>query len=201
MKRIAIFASGNGSNAENIIRYMLPVADIEVALVLSNKANAKVLERTDNLQVPSHTFNKTTFYQNTHILTTLKNHQIDYIVLAGFMWLVPSYLIDAYPQKILNIHPALLPAYGGKGMYGDRVHQAVKAAKETLTGITIHYVNAAYDEGQIIFQATTTIKPEDTVENIANKVHKLEYAHYPKVIEEVIRKPYNCPNLESQHTS
>lgn len=184
--RIAIFASGNGSNAENIIQHFEKHPKIEVAMVLSNHAHAKVLSRAAKYKVPSMVFDRHSFYHDTMVLSALQQNQIDWVVLAGFMWLVPSYLIAAYPNKILNIHPALLPAYGGKGMYGDRVHKAVKKAGESQTGISIHYVNEAYDEGQIIFQATTNILPQEGAEEIAQKVHALEYAHYPTVIEHTI---------------
>ncbi len=186
IKNIAVFASGNGSNAENIIKYTQALDNMQVALVLSNSAKAKVLQRAAKYNVPTMVFDRQRFYQQQDVLEALRAYDIDLVVLAGFMWLVPSYLIAAFPNHIVNIHPALLPAYGGKGMYGDHVHQAVKAANETKTGITIHYVNEAYDEGQIIFQAETAINPTDTPDDIAQKVHALEYEHYPKVIEKVL---------------
>ncbi len=186
IKNIAIFASGNGSNAENIIKHTQALDNMQVALVLSNSAKAKVLQRAAKYNVPTMVFDRQRFYQQQDVLEALRAHDIDLVVLAGFMWLVPSYLIAAFPNRIMNIHPALLPAYGGKGMYGHHVHQAVKAAKETKTGITIHYVNEAYDEGQIIFQAETAINSTDSPDNIAQKVHALEYEHYPKVIEKVL---------------
>ncbi|WP_448529987.1 phosphoribosylglycinamide formyltransferase [Raineya sp.] len=185
-QRIAIFASGNGTNAENVILYFQNHATIEVACVLSNKADAFVLERAKKYQVPSYTFGKADFYENGKILEILQKERIHWIILAGFLWLVPENILEAFPNKIINIHPALLPKYGGKGMYGNRVHQAVWENKETETGITIHFANAHYDEGKVIFQAKTSVLPEDTPESIAQKVHSLEYEHFPKVIEQTI---------------
>ena len=154
--------------------------------VLTNKSSAKVLERCDRMGVPGFYFNKPAFRESDAVLRLLKGLEADLVVLAGFLWKVPCYLIEAFPNKIINIHPALLPKYGGKGMYGDRVHQAVKESQETETGITIHYVNENYDEGAIIFQAKTKVDPSDTPETIAQKVHQLEYEHFPKVIEKVL---------------
>ena len=154
--------------------------------VLTNKSSAKVLERCDRMGVPGFYFNKPAFRESDAVLRLLKGLEADLVVLAGFLWKVPTHLIEAFPNKIINIHPALLPKYGGKGMYGDRVHQAVKANQETETGITIHYVNENYDEGAIIFQAKTKVDPSDTPETIAQKVHQLEYEHFPKVIEKVL---------------
>jgi len=186
MKRIVILASGSGSNAENIISFFREKPEATVAAVLTNKNSAKVLERCDRLRVPAFYFNKPAFKDSDAVVNILKGLHTDLIVLAGFLWKVPSNLIEAFPNKIINIHPALLPKYGGKGMYGDRVHQAVKENKESETGITIHYVNENYDEGAIIFQAKTTVKPSDDVEAIAQKVHQLEYEHFPKAIEKVL---------------
>ena len=183
MKKIAIFASGTGSNARNIIRYFQDNEEISVALVMSNRSKAHVLKVQDEFGVPTMVCKRTKFYETTDLLNDLAAHDIDFIVLAGFLWLIPSYLVTAFPNKIINIHPALLPKYGGKGMYGKHVHEAVYAAKETETGITIHYVNEKYDEGQIVFQAKTTLTTDDTPDTIAKKVHQLEYLHFPKVIE------------------
>lgn len=185
MKRIAIFASGSGSNAENIIRFFQSSKTAVVTRVLTNNQRAKVLERCKNLKIKSLTFDRTDFFSSKKVLNVLKN-EADFIVLAGFLWKVPSNIIDAFPNKIVNIHPALLPKYGGKGMYGMNVHKAVKENNEAETGITIHFVNENYDEGAVIFQAKTALSKDDTPESIAEKVHQLEYEHFPKVIEKVI---------------
>jgi phosphoribosylglycinamide formyltransferase 1 len=188
MKNIAVFASGSGTNAQNIAEYFLAVSDIRVSLILSNKLDAFVLERAKKLGIPSLVFTRKDFYESEIILNILERDKIDFIVLAGFLWLIPDYLLKAYPRKILNIHPALLPKYGGKGMYGDMVHQAVIRSGDKQTGISIHYVNVHYDEGEIIFQDSFEIQPGDTAESIAQKVHALEYKHFPRIIEETIRK-------------
>lgn len=188
VKKIAIFASGSGSNAACITEYFKHRSDVEVALILCNNPNAYVLERAKGFGIPSLVFSREDFYHTTHIIDTLESAQIDYIILAGFLWLIPSALIALYPNKIINIHPALLPKYGGKGMYGMHVHQAVKTANEPVTGITIHYVNEQYDQGHIIFQAVTSLAPEDTPEEIAKKVATLEHQCFPKIIDEVISK-------------
>jgi phosphoribosylglycinamide formyltransferase-1 len=185
MNRIAIFASGSGSNAENIIHYFNESDNASVVKVYCNNKNAKVFDRCKRLGVQSELFNRAQFYTTEKVLQQLKT-EADYIVLAGFLWKVPSNLIEAFPNKIINIHPALLPKYGGKGMYGMHVHNAVKENNETETGITIHYVNENYDEGAIIFQATTQLETSDTPEDIAQKIHTLEYEHFPKVIDKVI---------------
>ena len=187
MKNIAVFASGSGTNAQNIAEYFLAVRDIRVSLILANKPDAFVLERARELNIPSVVFTRKDFYESDEILGLLRKNEIDFIVLAGFLWLIPEYLLKAYSRRIINIHPALLPKYGGKGMYGDKVHQAVIQSGDNQTGITIHYVNDHYDEGEIIFQDSFDILPEDTAESIARKVHKLEYEHFPRVIEETIR--------------
>ncbi len=186
MKRLAIFASGNGSNAQNIAEYFDSHPQIRVALILSNKPDAYVLKRAQNLGIPTVVFDREEFYNTDSILQKLQKHNIDFIVLAGFLWLIPKSLIDAFPRKIINIHPALLPRYGGKGMYGNRVHRAVLDAGETQSGITIHYVNERYDEGDIIFQAKCPVFPEDTVDSLANRIHGLEYKFYPQIIEKII---------------
>jgi len=186
MKRLAIFASGSGTNAENIIEYFNEKGIAEVSLILSNDKNAYVLERARKHNIPTVTFNRKTFYETDVILDLLHEMQIDLVVLAGFLWKVPGNLLKAYPDRIVNIHPALLPKYGGKGFYGTKVHESVIAAGEKESGITIHYVNEHYDAGQIIFQATCPVLAEDTPESLAIKVHALEYAHFPGVIARLI---------------
>ena len=190
MKNIAIFASGSGTNARNIAEYFSKHEEIRVTLILSNKPDAYVLERARMLDIPSVVFTRKDFYESHIILDILKIRKIDFIVLAGFLWFVPENLLKAYPRKIINIHPALLPRHGGKGMYGDKVHQAVIADGDKETGITIHFVNDHYDEGEIIFQDSFEIQPVDTAETIAQKVHQLEYKHFPRVVEEVISSAY-----------
>lgn len=184
--RLAIFASGSGSNAEEIMTRFQHHAQIEVVLVLSNNANAFVLERAKKFGVPSSVFNRAQFRESDEVLNSLNKENVSHIVLAGFMWLMPASIIQAFPEKIINIHPALLPKFGGKGMYGHHVHEAVKAAGEKETGITIHLVNEKYDEGKILFQASCEINTTDSPEQIANKVHTLEYRHYPEQIEKWI---------------
>lgn len=185
MKRIVIFASGSGSNAENIIRFFQTKKSIDVTHVLTNNQHAKVLDRCKKLNISTLVFDRSEFSKSDEVLNFLKN-EADYIVLAGFLWRVPSKIVEAFPNKIINIHPALLPKYGGKGMYGMNVHKAVKENLELETGITIHFVNENYDEGAIIFQAKTPVTFDDTPEDIANKVHELEYKFFPEVIEKVI---------------
>jgi phosphoribosylglycinamide formyltransferase 1 len=180
--KIAIFASGSGSNAENIANYYSKSSVFEFPLIISNKADAYVHERAKKLQIPSFTFSREDFLAGDKIITFLKEHDIEYIVLAGFLLKIPNSLVEAYPNKIINIHPALLPKYGGKGMYGQHVHQAVVDAGETESGITIHYVNGNYDEGNVIFQAKCPVLPTDTADTIAQKVHALEYEHFPRII-------------------
>ena len=187
-KNIAIFASGSGSNAENIIRYFQKNDSAQVSLVLSNKSDAYVVERAHRLGVPCNVFPKEDWMAGDEILAVLQDSRIDFIVLAGFLVRVPDLLLHAYPNKIINIHPALLPKYGGKGMYGDRVHQAVVAAGEKESGITIHYINEHYDEGNLIFQATCPVLPTDSPDDVAQKVHVLEYEHYPLVIEKLLAR-------------
>ena len=184
--RLAIFASGSGTNAEEIMKRFQHHNQTEVSLVLSNNANAFVLERAKKFNVPAKVFNRTQFRESEEVLSWLEKEEITHIVLAGFMWLMPVSIIQAYPNKIINIHPALLPKFGGKGMYGHHVHEAVKATGERETGITIHLVNEKYDEGRILFQASTPIDPNDSPDQIANKVHALEYKHYPEQIEKWI---------------
>ena len=183
--KIALFASGSGSNAENIVNFFSKSTDFEFPLIISNKKDAFVHERAKKLQIQSLTFSREEFLTAEEILSVLNNHKIDCIILAGFLLKIPEVLINAYPNKIINIHPALLPKFGGKGMYGSRVHEAVAEAGETESGITIHYVNNNYDEGNIIFQAKCPVLPSDTPDMIADKVHALEYEHFPKVIGEI----------------
>lgn len=188
MKKIAIFASGSGTNAENIINHFKGHPGIEVALVLCNKPDAKVLERADKHGVRRVVFDRETFTASNRIVELLRGEGVDYIVLAGFLWLIPYNIIEAYGDRIVNIHPALLPRHGGKGMYGDRVHRAVVEQGDTETGITIHKVNEAYDSGAVIAQYKVPVTPEDTPESVAAKVHALEYEHYPHVIESEVNK-------------
>lgn len=186
MIKVALFASGSGTNVENIARFFQGHKSIKIAKVYSNKKDAYVLERAKKLEIPAMVFNRQMFYESQDVLKDLKMEKIDWVVLAGFLWLIPSYLIQAYPNKVVNIHPALLPKYGGKGMYGDKVHQAVVANKETESGITIHYVNEEYDKGSTIFQEKIVVLPTDSPDDVAHKVHALEYAHFPKVIQQII---------------
>jgi phosphoribosylglycinamide formyltransferase-1 len=184
--KIAIFASGSGSNAENISRFFKQHSGIEVCLFLTNKPDAPVIERAKKLGIPCFIFSRDDFYNSDRVVNELREYNIDFIVLAGFLWLIPSALIHNFPKRIINIHPALLPKYGGKGMYGTRVHQAVIENGEKESGITIHYVNAEYDAGAIIFQAKCPVDSKETPESLAQKVHKLEYEHFPRVIEKVL---------------
>lgn len=187
-KRIAIFASGSGSNAQKIIEHFKRSPVAEVVLVLSNNPQAYVLQRADNFEIPSHVFTRHEFYQTDDVIKLLKNLQVDLIVLAGFLWLVPQSLLKAFPNRIINIHPALLPKYGGKGMYGDHVHNAVLANKDEESGITIHFVNEHFDEGEIIHQSRFRIEPGDTLEIIKFKGQQLEHHHFPRVIESLLTK-------------
>ena len=184
--RIAVFASGNGTNAEQIFNYFKDHNDIEVALLLGNKPNAYVLERAKRHNVKSVVFNREEFLEGKKIRTVLKDAGITHIVLAGFLWLIPEYMLADYPDRIINIHPALLPKYGGKGMYGSKVHEAVKASGDLETGITIHLIDHRYDEGKILFQGRCSVSGSHTPEEIATCVHKLEHEHYPPVIEKWI---------------
>ncbi|MDR0659830.1 MAG: phosphoribosylglycinamide formyltransferase [Prevotellaceae bacterium] len=186
MVNIAVFASGSGSNAENIACYFKENKQVNVSLFLTNKPDAFVVERAKKLDIPCEIFNKKDFYETNNVLNVLKHNKVDFVVLAGFLWLVPENLLEAYPRRVVNIHPALLPAYGGKGMFGDNVHRAVVENKEKQTGITIHYVNTEYDKGDIIFQAKCVVEPTDIPEMVAEKVHKLEYLHYPEVLERLL---------------
>ena len=188
MKKIAIFASGSGSNAENIATYFASNDMARVALILSNRADAPVLQRAARLGIESVVFDRDTFYKGDKIVELLAAHGIDYVVLAGFLWLVPDNLLKAYPDKIVNIHPSLLPKHGGKGMYGDRVHRAVIESGDKESGITIHRVNEFYDSGSIIAQYRVPVTSDDTPETVATKVHALEYKYFPVEIEKEIGK-------------
>lgn len=188
MKRIVIFASGSGSNAQQITEFFQDRKDAQVVQILSNKNTAKVLERANNLKISAFSFNRSAFYDTDQVLNLVKSTQPDLIVLAGFLWLFPQNIIKAYSGKIINIHPALLPAYGGKGMYGANVHKAVVAAGEKESGITIHEVTSEYDKGTILFQAKTQLESDETPDSLAAKIHELEYEHFPRVIAEILEK-------------
>ena len=186
INNIAIFASGNGTNAQRISEYFDKNPLINVSLILTNNKNAFVIERAKQLNIPYLIFSKSELEQSNIILEVLKEKNINWIILAGFLLKIPDYLIKSFPKHIINIHPALLPKYGGKGMYGDIVHKEVIAHKEFESGITIHYVNEIYDEGEIIFQVKTNIDCEDTPETLAKKIHLLEYEYFPEIIKEAI---------------
>lgn len=185
ISNIAVFASGSGSNAQNIIEHYKGSTKFSFPVIISNKQDAFVHERARELGIPSYTFSKLDFESSDKVLDLLSLYKIDAIILAGFLLKVPSKLIERFPQRIINIHPALLPKFGGKGMYGDKVHEAVKEAGENESGITIHFINEHYDEGNIIFQASCAIYPHDTADTIAQKVHALEYEYYPQIIEQI----------------
>ena len=187
MNKIAIFASGSGTNAENIIAFFKENKKIEISAIFSNNKNAYVIQRALNHKIYYYPFSRNEFYDSLKTLNILKDMDIDFIVLAGFLWLIPEYLITAYPNKIINIHPALLPKYGGKGMYGMKVHNKVVEDQEKESGITIHYVNEKYDDGNIIFQAKCAVNNSDTPKDVAKKVHELEYKHYPEVINNLLK--------------
>ena len=193
-KKIVIFASGNGSNAENIIKYFQKTKIAEVILVLSNNKHAKVLERAKALQVDARSFSKKELLDKNGVLQILNRIEPDLIVLAGFLLKFPEIIIDRYPNKIINIHPALLPKYGGKGMYGNYVHEAVIENQESESGISIHYVNEAYDEGAIILQKKVAVSAEDTPETLAQKIHMLAYEWFPKAIEDLLLQPNSNTN-------
>ncbi|MCL6267349.1 phosphoribosylglycinamide formyltransferase [Flagellimonas myxillae] len=188
VKQLVILASGSGSNAENIITYFEERKTAKVAAVFTNKRTAQVLDRCERLGIPAYSFNREAFSGSNNLLQVIQGLAPDLIVLAGFLWKIPESFIQAFPNEIINIHPALLPKYGGKGMYGSKVHQAVRENEEEETGITIHHVNANYDEGSIIFQAKTALTANDTPDTIAQKVHQLEYEHFPKVIEKLLQQ-------------
>ncbi len=188
MRNIAIFASGNGTNAENIISYFRDRSrKVNVSFILTNKSDAKVIERGKKLNIESYFFNNETIKNSpSEIISVLKSHQIDLIVLAGYMTFIPDEITSLYENRIINIHPSLLPKYGGKGMHGVNVHKAVIAAGEKESGITIHYVNQEYDKGRIIFQAKCSIAPEESATTLEEKIHQLEYKYYPDVISQIL---------------
>ena len=188
-KRLVLFASGSGSNVENIIQYFRKHTHVSIAAVLTNKRDAQVIDRCNRLGVNALFFNRNAFSKTDCVLNVVSAMKPDLIILAGFLWKIPENLIQNFPNKIVNIHPALLPNYGGKGMYGMNVHEAVKANNETETGITIHYVNENYDEGAIIHQAKTKLEAKDSAQDIAKKIHTLEYEHFPKIIEKLLVSP------------
>ena len=187
MKRIAIFASGSGSNAERISTYFADNQAVSIELFLSNNPIAGVIERGRRLGIPTVLFDKKTFTQTDKIVYLLQDQAIDLVILAGFLWLIPENLVKAFPDKIINIHPALLPKYGGKGMWGHFVHEAVVAANDTESGITIHYVNEHYDEGKVIFQTKCVVLPTDSADDVARKVQALEYQYFPEVIHQLLQ--------------
>lgn len=184
--RLAVFISGNGSNAEAIFRYFQDHPRIRVVLVLSNNPEAYGLQRAEKFSIPVRVFNKAEFRESDTVVQWLQEAGVTHIILAGFLWLIPHHVIRAFSHRIINIHPALLPKFGGKGMYGKKVHEAVKAAGETQSGITIHEIDEKYDEGKMLFQTTIEVAPHDTVDQIAEKVQQLEHRHYPRVIEDWI---------------
>ncbi|NNE32977.1 MAG: phosphoribosylglycinamide formyltransferase [Winogradskyella sp.] len=186
MKRVVIFASGSGSNAENLIKFFHNSDNVSVIQVLTNNPHAKVLDRCKNLKVSALSFNRFAFSKSKDVLNVLKASEPDLIVLAGFLWKFPEFILKEFEGKVINIHPALLPKYGGKGMYGKFVHEAVVANKETETGITIHYVNENYDEGAIIFQTKCSVLASDTAEDVAHKIHLLEMEHFPKIVKRLL---------------
>ena len=186
VKRLALFASGTGSNAKKIISYFTGHESIEVALLISNKPRARALTVAREHGVPTFVIDRPVFYQSTDLLQTLGEYEVDWLVLAGFLWLIPPYLVEAYPDRIINIHPALLPAYGGKGMYVMHVHRAVHEAGDEKSGMTIHLVNERYDEGAVLFQAECAVEPTDTPEDIARKVQQLEHEYFASVIEKTV---------------
>ena len=183
---IAIFASGTASNAQKIIEHFDKSPSVRVALIVSNKKNAGVLDIAREYGTPTQIIDRQMFYETEDLLDILIKQNVEFIVLAGFLWLMPTYLVQAFPKKIVNIHPALLPKFGGKGMYGKHVHEAVKSAGETETGITIHFVNEHYDEGDIVFQARCPVLPDDTPDDIARRVLQLEHQHFPTIIAQLL---------------
>lgn len=189
--RVAIFASGAGSNAQKIIEYFRGNKDVEIVLIVSNNPNAGVLKIAAAEKIPSLLLEKKIFFEGDAYLPQLKEFKTDFIVLAGFLWKVPAMLVNEYPNKIINIHPALLPKFGGKGMYGAKVHEAVLAAKEKQSGITIHYVDEQYDNGNIILQAACSVEDDDTADTLAQKIHLLEHKHYPEVIHRLLQPTNN----------
>ena len=188
MPRLAVFASGNGTNAQRIADYFSGHPAVNVSLILCNNPGAYVLTRAEKLGIPSLVITRASFYETGQVLEALKSHRIDFLVLAGFLWLIPRVILGAYPGRIINIHPALLPKHGGKGMYGMKVHEAVIKAGDAESGITIHYADENYDEGKIIFQSSCPVSEHETPESLAEKVHELEYRYFPLVIEEIVTR-------------
>ncbi|PWH84030.1 phosphoribosylglycinamide formyltransferase [Algibacter marinivivus] len=188
MKRIIIFASGSGTNAENLIKFFHNSDNASVIQILTNNPHAKVLERAKKLKVSALSFNRIAFSKTNDILNILLASKPDLIVLAGFLWKFPEHILKEFPNKVINVHPALLPKYGGKGMYGIHVHEAVVKNNETETGITIHYVNEHYDEGAIIFQTSCKVDKNDNAEDVASKIHELEMEHFPKVVDKLLNE-------------
>ena len=186
MIRLAIFASGSGTNAQQIIEHFKDNSFVSVKHIYCNRKDAYVLTRAQNFSIPSSIFSKEDFYHSSNILEKLRDDKIDYIILAGFLWLIPMNILKEFPNRIINIHPALLPKYGGKGMYGSFVHEAVIKNREGESGISIHFVNEKYDDGKIIFQAKCIVEKEDTPESLASKIHKLEHMYFPKIIGQII---------------
>lgn len=187
MKNIAIFASGSGSNAERIYEYFQDNSEVNISIILCNNPEAGVIARAERLHIPLVMFDRAAL-KSGEVVRILQENATDWVILAGFLWLIPANMVDAFPNKIINIHPALLPKFGGKGMYGHFVHEAVVANKEIESGITIHFVNEHYDEGNIVFQASYPVLPTDSPEDVAKKGQVLEHEHFPKVIENVINK-------------
>ncbi|WP_372917211.1 phosphoribosylglycinamide formyltransferase [Salegentibacter sp.] len=187
-RQIVIFASGTGTNAENIIKYFQDSPLARVVAVFSNRKSAKVLRKAHDLKVKALYFDRDALYKSNEVLHVLKDIQPDLIVLAGFLWVFPNKILEEFPDKVINIHPALLPNYGGKGMYGEKVHESVINNKDEESGISIHYVNDKYDEGEIIFQTKTKIDKDETPESLAEKIHQLEYKHFPQVIEQLLQQ-------------
>jgi phosphoribosylglycinamide formyltransferase-1 len=195
MCRLAIFASGNGSNAQRIIEHFSGNPRVSVGLVLCNREGAPVIGRAGRLGVRAEVFGKSDLYETGQVAALLEKGGITHLILAGFLWLIPAELITRYPGRIINIHPALLPKYGGKGMYGRKVHEAVIASGDAESGITIHQVNERYDDGGILFQARCRVEPGDTAETLAARVHELEYRYFPGVIEKIVSPhPIPLPN-------
>jgi phosphoribosylglycinamide formyltransferase-1 len=188
MSNVVLFASGSGTNAENIALFFRDNPDMYVSYILSNRSNAGVLDRAKKLNIKTMVFDREMFVNSDTVLSFLKDISADLIVLAGFLWLVPKHIVKAFPNRIINIHPALLPKYGGKGMYGDRVHQMVIENGEKESGITIHYVNEKYDDGDVIFQARCPVEKNDTPQTLARKIHDLEYKYYPEIVQKVLNQ-------------
>jgi phosphoribosylglycinamide formyltransferase-1 len=188
MPQLALFASGNGSNVQRLAGYFAGHPTVKISLIVCNNPHAFVLQRAELLGIPARVFTRTEFYSPGMVNETLRSFQVDFLILAGFLWLIPEELLKSFPGRIINIHPALLPKFGGKGMYGHRVHEAVISAGETESGITIHFVNDRYDEGEAIFQAKCPVSPDESPESLAQKIHELEYSYFPVVVEKAVTK-------------